>query len=89
LEVKISVADPGCLSWIPDLGSKKSYKRGVRKKIVKKFLEVKNFTKCKFILFLKCLRKKFEKNFKEFCNILPKKLSLRSQKYEFGIRDPE
>jgi hypothetical protein len=37
---------------------------------------------------LNCSRKKFGPNFKELWNFLPKKLSLSSQKYEFGIRDP-
>jgi hypothetical protein len=38
---------------------------------------------------LNCSRKKFGPNFKELWNFLPKKLSLSSQKYVFGIRDPE
>jgi hypothetical protein len=37
---------------------------------------------------LNCPRKKFGPNFKELWNFLPKKLSLSSQKYEFGIRNP-
>jgi hypothetical protein len=37
---------------------------------------------------LNCSRKKYGPNFKELWNFLPKKLSLSSQKYEFGIRDP-
>jgi hypothetical protein len=37
---------------------------------------------------LNCSRKKFGPNFKELWNFLPKKLSLSSQKYEFGIPDP-
>jgi hypothetical protein len=37
---------------------------------------------------LNCSRKKFGPNFKELWNFLPKKLSLSSQKYELGIRDP-
>jgi hypothetical protein len=37
---------------------------------------------------LNCSRKKFGPNFKELWNFVPKKLSLSSQKYEFGIRDP-
>jgi hypothetical protein len=35
------------------------------------------------------LKKKFGPNFKELYNFLPKKMSQSSQKYEFGIRDPE
>ncbi len=37
---------------------------------------------------MNCSRKKFGPNFKEILNFLPKKLSLSSQKYEFGIPDP-
>ncbi len=48
-----------------------------------------NFTKLYIILLLKCWRKKFGPIFKELYNFLTKKLSLSSQKYGFGIRDPE
>jgi hypothetical protein len=34
-------------------------------------------------------KKKFEQVFRELYNFLPKNLSLSSQKYGFGIRDPE
>jgi hypothetical protein len=58
-----SVADPGCLSripdpdfypsWIPD--PKKQQKRGAKKKfVVIPFFVATNFTKLKIILFLKC-----------------------------------
>jgi hypothetical protein len=46
-----------------------------------------NFRKLNIILFLKCRRKKFGPNFTELLKFLPKKLSLSSQKYGFGIRD--
>ncbi len=100
------MADPGCLSRIPDPdfyssrisdpGSrdpkKATKERGEKKFFFKHFFVATNFTKCKIILFLNCPRKKFEPNFKELWNFLPKKLSLRSQKYEwdpgYGIRDP-
>jgi hypothetical protein len=50
------------------------------------FFVAKNFTKLQIILFLKCRGKKsFTKNYRTF---YPKKLSLSSQKYGFGIRDP-
>jgi hypothetical protein len=95
-----SVADPGCLSRIPDpdfypsriadLGSriqKQVQKRGVKKKsFVKHFFVATNFPKCKIILFFNCSRKKFGQNFKELWKFLPKKLSISSQKYEFGIQ---
>ncbi len=77
-------------SRIQDLGSqiqKQLQKRGVKKN-VKHFFCSTNCTKCKKKLFLNCSRKKFGPNFKELWNFLPKKLSLISQKYEFGIRDP-
>jgi hypothetical protein len=77
-------------SRVSDPGSKNSYRRVVRKKIVvKHFFVATKYTKCKIILFLNCARKKCGPNFKELRNFLPKKLSLSFQKYEFGIRDPE
>jgi hypothetical protein len=81
-------------SRIPDLGSRipdpktGRKERGEKKNFVKHFFLATNFTKCKIIQFLNCSRKKFVPNFKELWNFLPKKLSLSSQKYEFGIRDP-
>ncbi len=84
------ISDPG--SRISDPGSrihKQQLKGGVKKKIFSKFFFVAtNFTKCKIILFFNCSRKKFGPNFKELWNFSPKKLSLRSKKSEFGIRDP-
>ncbi len=49
-----------------------------------------NVTKLNIILVLKSRRKKFGPIFKELLNflVLPKKLSLSSQKYGLGIRDP-
>jgi hypothetical protein len=40
------------------------------------------------MFFLKCLRKKFGPIFKELLNFLPNKISICSQIYGFGIRDP-
>ncbi len=95
-----SVADPGCLSRIPDPdfypsripdpGSriqKQQQKRGMKKNLLSYLFCSQNFTKLKINLFLKCLRKKFGPIFKELYFLL-KKLSLCSQKYGFGIRDP-
>jgi hypothetical protein len=62
--------------------------RGEKKFVVIPFYVAKNFTKLEIILVLKCRRKKFGPIFKFFSNFLPKKLSLGSQKYGFGIRDP-
>jgi hypothetical protein len=77
-------------SRIPDLGSriqKQQWKTLVKKNLSSYlFFGVINFTK--FTFFLKCWRKKFGPIFKELYNFLPKKLSLSSQKYGFGIRDP-
>ncbi len=98
------MADPGCLSRIPDpdfypsrisdpgsrisdLGSRipdpktATKERGGKKFVVIIFYVATNFTKLQIILFLKFWRK-------ELYNFLPKKLSISSQKYGFGIRDP-
>jgi hypothetical protein len=79
------IPDPGSRIPDPKTGRKE---RGEKKSFVKHFFVATNFPKCKIILFFNCSRKKFEPNFKELWNFLPKKLSLSSQKYEFGIRDP-
>jgi hypothetical protein len=76
-------------SQIPDPGSKNSNKReGWKKFVVITFYVVTNFLKLQIILVLRCWRKKFGPIFKELYNFLPNKLSLSSQKYGFGIRDP-
>ncbi len=84
------IPDPG--SWfspsrIPDpkIATKE---RGGKNFVIKLFSVATFFTKLNIILFLKCWRKKFGPNFKELLKFLPKKLSLSSQKYGFGIRDP-
>ncbi len=92
-----SVADPGCLSRIPDPdfypsripNPKTATKERGEKNCYHTFFVVTNFTKLNLILFLKCRRKKFGTIFKELSKFLPKKFSQSSQKYEFGIRDPE
>ncbi len=87
--VIISVADPGCLSRIPDpdfypsripdpkTGTKE---RGEKKFYVISFYVATNFTNLNIILVLKCWRKKFGPIFIELQNFLPKKLSLNSPK---------
>jgi hypothetical protein len=81
-------------SWIPDPRSRipdpktATKERDEKKFVVIPFNEVTNFTKFKIILVLKCWRKKCGPIFKELQNFLPKKLSLSSQQYGFGIRDP-
>ncbi len=96
--VTSSVEDPGCLSRIADPDfypsripdPKTATKERDEKKIfVIPFYVATNFTKLKIILVLKCRRKKFWQIFKELYNFLPKKSSLSSHKYGFGIRDPE
>ncbi len=95
------MADLGCLSRIPDPdfypsrsgsrisdpGSKNSNKREVKKICYHTFFVVTNITKLNIRLFFKCLRKKFA-IFKELLKFLPKKISICSQIYGFGIRDP-
>ncbi len=97
-----SVADPGCLSRIPDPdfypsrisdpGSriqKQQQKTGVKIFIFfKPFFVATNFTKLNIILFLICWRKKFGPIFQELLKFLPTKLSPSPQKYGFGIWDP-
>jgi hypothetical protein len=71
------VADPGCLSRIPDPDffpsqisvsriQKQQQKKGAKKKfVVITFYVATNFTKFEIILVLKCRRKKFGPIFKE------------------------
>ncbi len=85
------ITDPG--SRIPDPGSQISdpktatKERGEKKFVVIPFYVATNFTKLKISLGLKCWRK-IGSIFKELYNILPKKLSLSSQKYGLRIQDP-
>jgi hypothetical protein len=74
-------------SRIPDPKTGRK-ERGEKKIFCQTFFVATNFPKCKIILFLNCSRKKLGPNFKELWNFLPKKLSISSQKDEFGIRDP-
>ncbi len=88
----ISVADPGCLSRIPDLGSriqKQQQKRGVTKNFLSYLFLQPQISQIENYLILKTLRKNFGPIFKELYNFLLKKFSLCSQKYRFRIRDPE
>ncbi len=88
--LRIRDVHPG--SWflpIPDPGSKNSNKRDGWKKICcHTFLCSHKFHKIGIILVLKC-RKIFFANFQRIMELFTqKKLSLCSQKYGFGIRDP-
>jgi hypothetical protein len=62
--------------------------RGEKKFVVIPFYVATNFTKLKIILVLKC-KKKIWAKFQRIIELLPIKLSLSSQKYGFGIRNPE
>jgi hypothetical protein len=71
---KCSVADPGCLSWIPDPDfypfripdpKTATKERGEKKFVVITFYVATNFTKLLIILVLKCRREKFGPIFKE------------------------
>ncbi len=95
----VSVADPGCLSripdpyfyflLIPDPGSNNSNKReGWKKIFCHTFLCCHKFHKIEHYFSFEVLKKKIWANFKKLQNFLPKKLSPSSQKYGFGIRDP-
>ncbi len=94
-----SVADPGCLSRIlifthpgsriSDPRSKNRNKReGWKKVCCHTFFCSHKFHKIEHYFILICWRKKFDPIFYKLLKFLPKKLSLSSQKYGFGIRDP-
>ncbi len=85
-------------SWIPDPGSrildpgsriqKQQQKRGVRKKfVVIPFFCSHKFHKIVNYFFFEMLKKKIWANFQRNIELLPKRLSLSSQKHGFGIRD--
>ena len=79
------ISDSG--SRIPD--AKIATKERGEKNFVIPFYIASNVTKLNIILVLKSWRKKFVPIFKELLNFLPKKLSLSSQKYGLGMRNPE
>ncbi len=96
-----SVADPGCLSRIPDpdfypsripdFGSriqKQQQKIGVKKICCHNFLCSHKFHKIANYFSFEVLKKKIWASFHRMIYFLPKKLTLSSQKYGFGIRDP-
>ncbi len=78
------ISDPG--SRIPDPKTV-TKERGGKKFVIILFFVVTNLTKLNIMLFLKCVRKKFVPIFKELLK-LPKKFSICSQIYGFGIWDP-
>jgi hypothetical protein len=75
-------------SRISDPGSINSNERHFEKKLVViPFFGVINFTKLNYFIF-EMLKKKIWANFQRSIELFTKKLSLSSQKYGFGIRNP-
>ncbi len=75
--------------FYPSRIQKPQLKRGVKKKCCQTFFCRHNFHKIVNYFSFECWRKKFRPIFKKLKNFLPKRLSLSSQKYGFGIRYPE
>ncbi len=70
-----SVADPGCLSRIPDLGSKKATKeRGEKKFDVKPFYVATKFNKIVNYFSFEVLKKKIWANFQRIIELFIKKI---------------
>ncbi len=97
-----SVADPGCLSLIPDpdfypslipdLGfripdPKTAMKHKGEKNLFLPFFGAINFTKLNYFIF-EMLKKKIWANFQRIIELFIQKLSLSSQNYGLGIQDP-
>jgi hypothetical protein len=82
------IPEPGSLFLsIPD--PKTAIKeRGETNFVVLPCFAATNITKLKIILFFKLVKKKIWANLQRVIELLPKKLSLSSQTYRFGIRDP-
>jgi hypothetical protein len=77
-------------SQIPDPGSNYSnQRRGVKKKLMSYLFCSHKFHKIENYFIFEMLKKKIWANFQRILEFLPKKLSLSSQKYGFGIRDPK
>ncbi len=90
-EFKIQCCGSGMFIPDPDFYSSRIQKhlkmRGLTKKfVVITFLKPQISQNCKLFYFWNAEEKKFGPIFKELENCLPKKLSLSSQKYGFGIR---
>ncbi len=86
------IPDPGSLFLpIPDLGSriqKQQQKRGVKKNFCHNFLCSHKFHKIAHYFSFDVPKKKIWANFQRIIKLLPKKLSINSQNYGFGTRDP-
>ncbi len=96
-----SVADPGCLSRIPDpdfypsrildLGSriqKQQQKRGVKKIFCQTISCSHKFHKTEYSFIFDMLKKKIWPNFPRIIVVFTQKISPSPQKNGFGIRDP-
>jgi hypothetical protein len=92
-----SIADPGCLFRIPDPDfypsripdpNTATKKEGEKKICCHTFFCSLKFQKILNYFIFEMPKKKFGPILKELQHFLPKKLSLSSQKYGFGIRDP-
>jgi hypothetical protein len=80
------------LSRIPDPGSgiqKQQQKRGVKKIFCHTFLCSHKFHKIENYFSFEVLKKKIWANFQRIIELFTQKLALSSQKFGFGIRDPE
>jgi hypothetical protein len=85
--IKPSVADPGCLSRIPNPKTA-TKERGEKKFDVKPFYVATKFNKIVNYFSFKVLKKKIWANFQRIIELFTKKLSKSSSKYGLGIRDP-
>jgi hypothetical protein len=89
-----SVADLGCLSRILIFThprsriQKQQQKRGVKKISCHPFFWSHTFHKIVNYFIFEMLKKKIWPNFQRILELFTQKLSLSSQKYGFGIRDP-
>ncbi len=83
----LPIPDPG--SRIPDPGSKNlNWREGWKKKFCQTFFCSRKFHKIVNYFIFEMLKKKIWANFQRTLELFTQKLSLSSQKYGFGIRDP-
>jgi hypothetical protein len=93
--VVCSVADPGCLSRIPNpdfypsriLDPKTATKEKSEKNLLSSFFCSHKFHKIEYYFIFEMLKKNIWANFQRIFKFLPKKFSLCSQIYGFGIED--
>jgi hypothetical protein len=81
------ISDPG--SWFTHPGSKNSNKReGWKKNLLPYLFSQPQFHKIENYFIFEMLKKKMWANFKKIIKLFTQNLSLTSQQYWFGIRDP-